>query len=453
MSTSTSSIFSGTSTFSSDFTQVISRAVAIASLPITGLTTSKTTLSGEQSALSSLSASLSSLQTAIAAVGKSLDAGNYSISYSDSSVASASATSGALLGTYNLQVIDPGSQARAASTATVSDPSTQTISSSPTFTLTANGQTYANIMPPPGTNTLTSLVSAINTATQGAVQATIVNVGSPSQPSYQLSIQNSALGDLPITLDDGSGNILGTPTTASSVQYRVNGQPPEPQDPLSSDTRTLTLSPNLSVSVLKPGTTDINLGQSTSNIANALNSFVAAYNGVSQALNAQRGTSGGALSGHSIINTLTQALQDISSFSSTGSIQSIADLGLTFDTNGVLSLDSSVLSAAAAKDFTGVTDFLGTASTGGFLQTAANTLTSLLDSNSGTIPTLLNTIAGEITNTDNQISQNQDRVDQLQKDLTAQMSAADAAIAQMQQQLTYVTNLFTAMTANQNASK
>jgi len=450
---STNPIFSGTSTFSSDFTQVINRAVAIASLPITGLNSNKATLTDEQSALSNLSASFASLQTAIAAIGTSAGSGNFAVSYSDNAVASAKASEGALLGTYSLEIVDPGSQARAGSTATVTDPATQSISSSTLFTLVANGQTYSNIMPPPGSNTLASLVSAINTATQGAVQATIVNVGTPSQPNYQLSIKNSGYGDLPITLDDGNGNLLGTPTTATPVQYRINGQPAEPQDPLSSDTRSLSIAPNLAVSVLKAGSTDITVGQSASRIASAISGFVNAYNAAAQALAKQRGTSGGALAGQSVVNTVAQSLQDITGFNGSGTIQSMADLGLTFDTEGALSFDATVLSAAADRDFASVTSFLGTPTGGGFLQSATNTLKTLLDPTSGTIPMLLTSIAGEITDTNNQISQNQDRVDQLQRDLTARMSAADAAIAQMQQQLTYVTNLFAAMTANQNASK
>jgi flagellar hook-associated protein 2 len=184
-----------------------------------------------------------------------------------------------------------------------------------------------------------------------------------------------------------------------------------------------------------------------------MNGFVTSFNAASQALAGQRGTSGGALVGQSIVNTLTQSLQNIANYRGTGSIQSIADLGLTFDSNGVLSFDSSVLSAAAARDFAGVTDFLGTPATGGFLQTATSTLNGLVDPTSGSVVAVLNSIAGQITDTDNLISQNQDRVDQLQKDLTARITAADALIAQMQQQVTYMTNLFTAMTANQNTSK
>jgi flagellar hook-associated protein 2 len=446
MSTSTSSIFNGTSTFSSDFTNVINRAVSIATLPINQLNTNVTTLTGEQTALSNLSNAFSSLQADVAAIGTAAASGNYSISYSDSTVASATASSGALLGTYNLNVTDAGSQATAVSTATVTDPTTRNISSATSFTLTANGQTYSNIMPPPNANTLTGLVSAINTATQGAVRATIINIGTSSAPQYELSVQNTAYGSLPITLTDNNGiDLLGDATIPNSVEYTLNGQS------LSSNSRTLSVSPNLSVDVLTTGPTTITVGQATTSIANALTTFVRDYNAASQALTAQRGTSGGALAGQSVVNTLSQALQNIANYSGSGSVQSMAQLGLTFNDNtGVLSFDPTVLSAAGANDFAGVTSFLGGPTTGGFLQAATNSLTSLLDANSGAIPTLLNSIAGEITYTNNQISTDQDRVNQMQTNLTAQMSAADAAIASMQQQITYMTSLFTAMTANQN---
>jgi flagellar hook-associated protein 2 len=452
MSSSPSSLFTGSSTYSADFAQVITRAVGIASLPITLLNTQKTTLSAENDALTKLSASFSSLQATLYSVGSTVGGGNYTVSSSDSTVANASASAGALFGTYHIEVADPGSQARAASTATVADPTTTSISIATSFTLTANGTTFNNITP--ASNTLTSLADAINTATQGAVQATIVNVGTTSSPSYQLSIQNSKYGpaaSLPITLDDGlgSGNILGTPTTATSVQYRVNGQPVSPA--VNSDnTRTLTISPNLSVTVLNVGTTDITVGQSTAGIANALSGFVTAYNAASQALDGQRGSSGGALVGQSIISTLSQSLHDITNYSATGSIQSMSDLGLAFDpTTFELTFDSTKLSATAATNFKGVTDFLGNTTTGGFLKAATDTLNGLTDSTSGIIPMVILSTAGEITDTQNQIDQNQARVDQLTLNLKAQMAASDALIASLQQQATYMTDLFTAMTANQ----
>src|SRR6185436_15598178 len=114
--------------------------------------------------------------------------------------------------------------------------------------LTANGKEYAYLNP--AANTLNSLAEAIQTATKGEVRATIVNIGTSSAPSYQLSIQNTKYGTLPISLTDSQGgpNLLGAASPATAVQYRINGQP---ANPLSSDTRSLAIAPNLTATALK----------------------------------------------------------------------------------------------------------------------------------------------------------------------------------------------------------
>ena len=65
MATSSSSIFTGSSQFSQDFQNVISRATAIASLPITQLNTDKTNLSSQADALTGIDGKFKALQTAI----------------------------------------------------------------------------------------------------------------------------------------------------------------------------------------------------------------------------------------------------------------------------------------------------------------------------------------------------------------------------------------------------
>jgi len=98
-----------------------------------------------------------------------------------------------------------------------------------------------------------------------------------------------------------------------------------------------------------------------------------------------------------------------------------------------------------------VTDFLGSPATGGFLKAATDTMDGLLDPISGVLPTAVSSISNQITNTDNLIARNQDRVDQLRENLTAQMAAADALIATMEQQVNYFTAMLSAMQINQNS--
>jgi flagellar hook-associated protein 2 len=454
MSSTTSPIFTGSSTYSKDFAQVIDRAQKIASLPITLLETQKAGLTAEQTALNGISSSFSALQSAIAAFGSAMSGANSAVQYSDATVATATPSAGVLPGVYTVQIVDPGSQAMATSEALgpnrITDPSKSSLSTAFSFTLTANGNEYAYVHP--AANTLNSLAEAIQTATKGEVRATIVNIGTSSAPSYQLSIQNTKYGTLPISLTDSQGgpNLLGAASPATAVQYRINGQP---ANPLSSDTRSLAIAPNLTATALKAGTTEITVAQSTASISGAIASFVQAYNAATGAVDSHRGTGGGALAGQGIVQSLSQSLRDIANYAGGGSVSTLSALGLTFDQKGLLSFDPLALSATAAKDLKAVTDFLGSATGGGFLKAASDTMDTILNSTTGMIPVSLLAVAGEISETGERITENQKRVDDLTESLNAQMAAADALIASLQQQATYFNNMFAAMLANQSAMK
>ncbi len=109
------------------------------------------------------------------------------------------------------------------------------------------------------------------------------------------------------------------------------------------------------------------------------------------------------------------------------------------------------MSAAASKNFQGVTDFLGSTTSGGFLGAAATTLSGIMDSTSGTFAVEVSSIAGEINGNTDHIAADQDRINVMTANLTSKMSSADALIASMQQQVSTMTSLFASMTANQNA--
>ncbi len=97
---------------------------------------------------------------------------------------------------------------------TVSDPSSTSISTSGSYTLTVGTSTFTIT---PSANNLSALAQAINTAGDG-VSATIINIGSPTSPDYRLSLQASALGNETIQLNDGTQNLLSNLTTGSPAQ-------------------------------------------------------------------------------------------------------------------------------------------------------------------------------------------------------------------------------------------
>ena len=188
------------------------------------------------------------------------------------------------------------------------------------------------------------------------------------------------------------------------------------------------------------------MAQSTETLSSALSSFATAYNTATTDLAKNRGQNGGALAGQSIVDQLGSALESIANYSSSssGSLKSLSDLGLTFDTTGNLNFDASALNASSS--LSAVDSFLGTETGGGFLQSTYSTLSALTDSTTGAITLENNSLADEVTSLQTQITNKQTQLTQMQSNLTQQMATADAAISSLEQQQSQITDLFAAET-------
>jgi len=432
------------SQYSADLQQVLSRSIAIASLPLTQLNNTLTDLQNRSTELQTINGKFSAVQTAVQSLSTAVSSTTAQVS--DSSVLTAQSDSTAVPGSYTIHVVSAGSPSSALSLSTlpaVTDPSTQSISSASSFTLTV-GTTPITITP--SANNLNALADAINSS--GAnVNATIVNLGSPSAPNYQLSLQSTKLGTIALQLNDGN-DLMGTLSGGAQATYQVNGQP---ATPISSDSNTVTIAPGVTVDLLASGDSTVTVSESSTDQANALSSFVTAYNAAVDELSLNRGQGGGALTGDALIYTLSQSLRDISGFTGgSGSVQNLTDLGLTFDQNGHLNFDQTVFTSAAAAHPGDVGAFLGSPTMGGFLQEATNVLTGLGDPTDGILETAINNSQTSIDNQNQKISDEQTRITALTTSLTSQIDSADALIASLEQQQTYFTTLFTDMNGLNN---
>jgi len=397
-----------------------------------------TELTSKQQATSGLGSSFQLLQTALSAIGNA-SSGSPAAQVSGAGV-TATASAGALPGTYSIQVDDIGSSTVSLSKdglTTVTDPSTGNISSASSFTLTVNGVDHTLT---PSSTSLSSLVTAINAADDG-VQATIVNVGTNTSPDYRLSLTSQNLGADTIQLNDGTNDLLDTLSTGSDALYKVNGLATQ----LHSTSRDITLSPGLAVHLAAQTTSAATITVSTSftGLQNAISNFVGTFNAAVTSVQKNEGQNGGALSGDSLVYTLVNALNGLAETNGgSGSVKSLADLGVTLQQNGQLQFDSSVFSAANTTD---IQQFLGSTTTdSSFLKLANDSLNSLTDVTDGLIASAYNAFQTQITSKNTLIANDQLRVDQLQKNLQTQLSKADAAIATLESQKTYFQQLFTA---------
>lgn len=559
---STTSLFNGNSRYASDFQAIISRSVAIASLPLSQLNNHHDSLTTAQKDLQSLDTKFTALQGAIGSLNDAIVSGSLGATLSDNSTVSVSVGSGALEGNYSIEVTDLGAytttmsaapgpskvtapatqslssltkptfvltvgsteytiapssntlndlanainatanahvnatvvnagsaqapdyrlslesaqlgnfgiqltdgatalaseQVRGNGTdtytrtlspapgpAVVSDPNKQNIShlAKPTFTLTVGSNTYTLA---PVSNTLTSLVDAINARSDAGLRATMVNVGSTSSPDYRLSVQSAKLGDIAIQLSDGSLNFQEEQVRGSVAKYKVNDVAAEAE----SDSRTVTIAPGLSVSLLHesatPGQpTNITLTRQSTPVSDALQSLVTAYNAAVDEIDKQRGTANGSLAGDSIVNDLSTALQNITGNTSGTGVNSLAMLGIELDQTGHMSYNALQFLSADFSDSDGVAKYLGAADKSGFLKSATDAINQIEDPVHGVLKTSLTSVQTEINTTNSQISTEQTRVDALQSSLQEQMAAADSAIAAMEQQYNYLSQMLQSM--------
>ena len=436
---SSATSFSGTSKFAQDLQQAVTRAVAIASMPITQLNNRKSLLLEQQKAFQSLQGKVDNLSSVMQTLSAAMGLSSYSASNSDPSAVAATLVAGALSGTYKIDVLNAGSSTLAMSAtglSTVTDPTLQSITPGTSFTLSVDGKDTTITL---GTASLNALATAINTSGAG-VQATIINIGAPDSPDYRLSLESAATADVPIQLSAAGSPLLDIQTHGSQISYQVNGQPPAG---ILSSSRSVTISPGLTATLLAAGSSTLSVGRDVTALGAALSTLVTSYNSTVTELGQYHGQNGGVLQGQREVLTVESSLRNLLNFSGgNGSATSLFQMGLSFDKSGQLHFNSSKLDTLTFSDLQA---YFGDGTQGGFIQNAHTILTSLDDPLSGTLPTALNSISSQIKGTTDQIDSNQLRVNVLQTNLTAQMAAADAAISMLQDQSDYFTNLFEAM--------
>ncbi len=434
----------GTSTFASTLQASVTRALEIASLPMQSLQNDQSTISGETSELNTLGGLFNSLQTALQGISSGTGSNALQATVGDSSIVSASVTGSPLPGTYSIDVLSPGSTSSAESNAAtpVTDPTSQNISSSSTYTLTVGTSTYNISL---STNSLNSLAAAIN-ASGAPVQAVVVNLGSPEAPSYQLALQSTGLGDVALQLNDGTNNLLTSLTTGTDGSYTVDGQP---SGGITTDSSSVTIAPGLTVNLLATGSTTVTVSSSLNSVSSELSSFVTAYNAAFNEVEKNFGQNGGALTGDSTILSMQQALTQMISYTGTGgSITSLAQLGVEFTQQGTLTFDSSAISGLSQSQISGALTFLGDPNGSGFLDFANNILNGITDPTTGLVASETQTLQNANQNDQNQINNDQTQLTLLQTNLQTQMAQANALIAQLQQQNTLLQGLFQYDTSN-----
>jgi flagellar hook-associated protein 2 len=441
--------FNGQSKYSGDFQNIINKAVATQSIPLARYQDQQSQNQNKLSALQTLDTPLQALQSAISTLASSVGENSLVAYGSDPSLVSVSLSNAAMDGVYQLEINDLGSTTQTVSAnnlTTVSDPSSQSISSGSSFTLTVNGvQTTLS----PSSNTLKALVQTINSNPSLGVTASLVNVGSSGSPDYRLAIQSSKLGPTTISLSDGSTDTNGDPvdllqtiSTGVLAQYKVNGLP----QTITSDSDTINLAPGVSLSFLQTtaegSPMTVTVTRSTTAAQTALQGFATAYNNVVDALAGQHGQGAGALSGDSILMSVKQTLSGINGYrDNSGSLAYLSAIGLDLDSTGHLTYNATEFQNSVGSNIEGLQQFLGDTTTG-FIASATNAVDNLIDPVSGLINTEESSLNSNLVSLNKKISDTVNQINLFQQNLVNQLAKSDATISVLDGQTTFLHDLF-----------
>ncbi|MGB4674647.1 MAG: flagellar filament capping protein FliD [Azovibrio sp.] len=464
-----------------DLNGILNSLMAAEQQPLIKLQTQEASYQARISALGSLNGALSALQTAAAgllpASGQTAAEKytTYSATVADSAIASASASKGAVAGTYALEVSKLAQNQRLATATPGTPPASPYANADAAIgegtlaikfgelkdgAYTVDAARTLNITIDSTNNTLGGLRDAIN-AKNGGVTATIINgtagaqlvlTAKESGNKNVMQIEAPDVGGLPSPLAGfafdpvtASGGFTQDPAqggmAAQDAEFKLNGiAATSSTNSISGVLEGVTLTLSKVTEVDKPTRITVSTN-TTSQLTTALTAFVKGYNDANKTVSElgaydAETKKAGPLQGQAIVRSAQNLIRNLV-FSTTaggsGNIQRLSDIGISIDKSGALALDSSKLNKALEADYEGVTRLVE--KVGNAFKTGLDSMTR----STGTISSVTDNVKNMIKGLGERGEILQARIARIEERYRAQFSALDTTIAGMKQTSSYLT--------------
>lgn len=374
-----------------DVNGIIGQLMAAERQPLAALAKQEAAYNQKLSAYGQVRSALASFQTALKDLASGSKFQALSAASSDTAVLTASASGKATPASYQVEVKQLAQQHKLASAGFASTDDlvgsgTLTIQfgsyDSGTNTFTANADKAAQSLTiDPANQTLAGIRDAINAANAG-VTATIVNDGSAAGNRLVLtSADSGAANSLKISVTDDDGNAtdasglsaLAYDPTAAAGSGKNLSQKAEALDALldidgiAVKQSTNTVKDAIDGVTLNLAQTNVGekltlaVSRDTKAVTAAVESFVKAYNGASGTLKSLTAFNGageknGVLLGDATARAIQTQLRGMlnTAVESGGSLTTLSQIGVSFGSDGTLSLDSAKLNTAIDSNFDGI---------------------------------------------------------------------------------------------------
>jgi flagellar hook-associated protein 2 len=466
----TSSVASSSASGVLDVQSLVAQLIAVEQQPVDKLNAQVTSYQAKISSWGTLSGLVSSFQSAIAALNTNLQA--FAATPSDTSIFTASASSTAVAGTYSLSVSQLAqaqnlvATGQTSSTTAIGNGTATTVTfdfgsisggtlSAGTYTgasFTTNGNGTHSITIDSSNNTLAGIRDAINTANFG-VTATIVNDGSGTPYRLALTSANSGVNNsLKISTSGGDGTIdsllaydpagvqnLNQTVAAQNANLTVNGIA------ITSTSNKVTDAIQglaLTLNKITTSPASLTVTRDTGSINTAVSGVISAYNALSSQLTSRSAygsstTTAGTLAGDGVVRAIQDQLRNLFNTSvSGGAYSSLAQVGVAFQVDGSLKLDSTALNNAINNNFSGLSNLI-TSATG--IGTRLNDwATSVLSPGDGLIATRTSSLNSSIKTYNTKIDQMTARLATVRQQYIIQYSNLNVLLGSMNNTSAYL---------------
>jgi len=413
-----------------DVTSTVNQLIANLRGPEQVWQTQQQILQGQSSALTQLNTEVTALSNAVDTLSDPAGAlSARAVTSSEPAIATATASNSTPVGSHTIVVNNLATSASYYSGAVASS---TTALAAGTFTIQVGGQPATTITIDNTNNTLDGLAAAITNANLG-VTASVVNDSNGARLAI-VSNTSGAANDLTIHNVD-SGLTFTKGATGTDGSLTVDGVPISSAGNTVTDTvagLTLNLvgaNPNTQVQVA--------VSPDTTKVTQAITDFATAYNTIIQDLSSQftyntSTNSAGPLSGDAGARLVQSELLAAATFAGTGnSFNTLAQLGVSMNNDGTLSIDNAKLSNAVNSDFAGVQNFFHPASGTGFATALQAQLDPLTDPTQGAFSIELKGMSDGVKSFQDQIDNYELYIANEQTLLTQQYTQVDLALRQL----------------------
>jgi flagellar hook-associated protein 2 len=446
--------------------QLVSQLVQATQQPQQSLINSHMqTVTTEISALGTLKSALSTFQSSLSALDTQSSFNAQMATSSDTNAFTATITSGAPVGTYNVTIDHLASAQQLLSGKFTGDGTTTVGTGTLHLSLGASG---FDVNITSADESLNGIAAAINSATGNpGITATVLQ-GTDGAHLVLSSTQTGAANTIAVTeTDSGTALAALTYSSGNTGNYTEQSQALDAGFSISgvpgtSPTNTVTTALNgVTLNLLAPtgsgATPTLSVLTDTGTIENNIKAFVTAYNTLAGtfsqlgSFDSTTGSAGPMLGDPLLSGVKSQISHALYSVVNTGSstYNTLASIGITSNSDGTLSLDNSKLGSALATNFSAVSAlFSGTNG----IATSLNTLVTQNLATNGAVTSRSQTLVKQENDLTKQTNDLNTQMTALTASLTQQYSALNTLLSSLQTTSAYLTQALAALPSVQAKS-